>query len=586
MKRVRRRAAAPEATTTPPPDAAPQISGEAPIGEGATVAGVTAAPKEGSNPSASATRASRLPKAPSGPIQTLAPGGGSFGIDWSAINPYDELVAQACDAFRVPFGRLKAVIPIESRGDRHAVQKNDRNGWSYGLVQVVPYGNGWDRAAAIAKIAGLGSNYTREQVITALYDPAINLRVGASILAGFYATHQDWDAANSSFFIGKPGWGSGDTVNGTTGQQYKQSLDGLLAEIWAADRQTARGEGSHTFGMPAWPKGFDRRILKKPPSGNGWDALGSRSAGMAGAAVHCTDGYDNRDAIWQLFSIGGARAYDAATDAVIDRAGLGYLLLDPWSVDPLEGSGMTPWASGGNQATGPGVAFLQKLGAYANNKYLFSTEHCNRATDWQRFTDPQMDLSAKVYAVVITREGIQWDSWPINQKHGLYVALKHRDFTTQKSCPGPVWAQPFHNAWVQAVAAEAKVLQTGTAPSVPVPIPDPEPPPDPQTFTAFGMGLEQISHYFGTLTRYNLDGTTTELTFNPDGVLSKLWLDRFAAHGVFPEAEEMRAFDSKLAEGKEWFATWEGGYTAWLPVDNNRAFWRWLDVDGTEAPIG
>ncbi len=351
MKRVRRRAAAPEATTTPLPDAAPQISGEAPIGEGATVAGVTAAPKEGSNPSASATRASRLPKAPSGPIQTLAPGGGSFGIDWSAINPYDELVAQACDAFRVPFGRLKAVIPIESRGDRHAVQKNDRNGWSYGLVQVVPYGNGWDRAAAIAKIAGLGSNYTREQVITALYDPAINLRVGASILADFYATHQDWDAANSSFFIGKPGWGSGDTVNGTTGQQYKQSLDGLLAEIWAADRQTARGEGSHTFGMPAWPKGFDRRILKKPPSGNGWDALGSRSAGMAGAAVHCTDGYDNRDAIWQLFSIGGARAYDAATDAVIDRAGLGYLLLDPWSVDPLEGSGMTPWASGGNQAT-------------------------------------------------------------------------------------------------------------------------------------------------------------------------------------------------------------------------------------------
>lgn len=530
-------------------------------------------------PAPVAASTSRLPKPPTGPIQTAAPGGGSFGIDWSVINQYDELIARACDEFRVPFGRLKAVIPIESRGDRRAVQQNDTNGWSYGLVQVVPYGKGWDRAAAIAHIAGLPAGYTRQQVIDALYDPAINLRVGAAILRGFYDPHGDWDAANSSFFTGKPGWGSGDGVNGTTGQQYKRSLDGLLSEIWNADRETSAGEGSYTFGLPPWPKGFDRRILEKPPSGNGWDALGSRTAGMAGAVVHCTDGYDDRDSIYSLFSLGGSRAYDAATDAVIDRRGLGYLLLDPWSADPMEGSGMTPWASGGNQATGPGVAFLQTLGAYANNKFCFSTEHCNRATDRQQFTDAQMALSAKVHAVVITREGIRWDSWPYNQRNGLYVALKHRDFTTQKSCPGPVWDQPFHNRWVQAVAAEAKLLQTGSSPSVPVPVPDPEPAPDPQTFTAFGMSLEQISHYFGTLTRYNLDGSTSELGFNPDGVLSQLWLERFGAKGLFPEAEEMRAFDSGLAEGKEWFATWEGGYVAWLPVDNNKAFWRWLDKE-------
>lgn len=526
---------------------------------------------------AAAASASRLPQPPTGPIQTAAPQGGSFGIDWSVINQYDELIARACDEFRVPFARLKGPIPIESLGNRRAVQKNDANGWSYGLVQVVPYGVGWDRAAAIAKIAGLGSTYTREQVINALYDPAINLRVGASILAGFYATHKDWDAANSSFFIGKPGWGSGDSVNGTTGQQYKRSLDGLLSEIWAADRETNAGEGGYTFGMPAWPKGFDRRILVKPPSGNGWDALGSRTAGMAGTIAHCTDGYDNRDSIYNLFSIGGARAYDAATDAVIDRSGLGYLLLDPWSVDPMQGSGMTPWASGGNLATGPGVAFLQQLGAYANNKFCFSTEHCNRATDWQLFTDPQMALSAKVYAVVITREGIQWDSWPVNQKNGLYVALKHRDFTTQKSCPGPVWDQAFHTRWVQSVAAEAKLLQTGSAPSVLISVPEPDPAPDPRTFTAFGMSLEQISHYFGTLTRHNMDGTTSELPFDPNGVLSLLWTERCGKEGIFPAAEELRAWDSKLAEGKEWFATWENGWTAFLPVENNRAPWVWLN---------
>jgi hypothetical protein len=236
---------------------------------------------------------------------------------------------------------------------------------------------------------------------------------------------------------------------------------------------------------------------------------------------------------------------------------------------------MTPWASGGNMATGPGVAFLQKLGGYAHNKFGFSTEHCNK--DGQTFTDAQMDLSAKVHAVVITRERIKWDSWPVNNNNGLYVALKHRDFTTQKSCPGRVWNEDFHRAWVQTVAHEAKILQTGSPPPTPTPTPDPDPAPDPQTFTKFGMSLEQISYYFGTMRRFNEDGTTDDLPFHPNGVLSTLWLDRFGAQGRFPEAEEMHSFDSNLAPGKEWYATWEGGFTAWLPIDNGKAFWKWLD---------
>lgn len=578
MKRVRRRNQTPEAIEPPIKEVAPAQEATAP--DEPPVATPTI---EKAAAPVAADSISRLPKPPTGPILTAAPQGGSFGIDWSVINQYDEIIGRVADKHKVPFGRIKAPIPIESLGNPRAKQINLKNGDSFGLGQIVPYaapGTGWEgHHQTVAKVAGLPAGYSKTDVITALYDPEVNLEVMAIILADQYAQHGSWDAANSAFFTGKPDWLGSDSVNATTGQQYKRSLDGLLAEIWAADRETSTGEGSYTFGLPAWPKGFDRRILKKPPSGNGWDALGSRTAGMAGTVAHCTDGYDNRDSIYTLFSIGGARAYDAATDAVIDRQGLGYLLLDPWSTDPMQGSGMTPWASGGNQASGPGVAFLQQLGAYANNKFGFSTEHCNRATDWQTFTDAQMALSAKVHAVVITREGIQWDSWPVNQKNGLYVALKHRDFTTQKSCPGPVWDQAFHNRWVQSVAAEAKLLQTGSSPSVPIPVPDPDPVPDPETFTAFGMSLEQISHYFGTLTRYNLDGTVSKLPFDPAGVLSKLWLDRFAAKGVFPEAEEMRAFDSKMANGKEWFATWEGGYTAWLPVDNNRAFWKWLDQE-------
>jgi hypothetical protein len=336
---------------------------------------------------------------------------------------------------------------------------------------------------------------------------------------------------------------------------------------------------AYDFSFRGWPAGFDRRILRKPPSGNGWDALGSRTEGMCATVCHITDGHDDRDAIWRLFSLGGARAYDAATDAVIDRTGKGYLLLDPWSADPMEGSGMTPWASGpANGLEGPGIPFSQKLGLNAANKFGFSTEHCNK--EGQAFTDAQMDLSAKVHAVVVTRARIPWDRWPRNPNvGGLYVALKHRDFAA-KACPGYVWNEDFHRAWVQAVALEAKKLQTGSGSPTPIPVPDPEP--EQPVLTRFGLPLEQIAHYWGSMTRFNADGTTTPLPFNPKGVLSNLWLERFGPLGIFPEAEELRTFDAKLGPGKEMFATWEGGYVAWLPSDNAKATWRWLDR--TEVP--
>lgn len=585
MKRVRRRTPAPDTTTTtttPPMDVAtPVLRGPEPAGTAVQGSGAPAA-VEGSNPSASTTTASRLPKAPTGPIQTAAPQGGSFGIDWEVINQYDELIARACDEARVPFGRLKAVIPIESRGNRRAVQKNDANGWSYGLVQVVPYGNGWDRAALIARIAGLGSSYTRQQIIDALYDPAINLRVGAAILRGYYDQHGSWDAANSAFFTGKPDWLGSDAVNATTGQQYRRSLDGLLSEIWTADRETTSGEGAYTFGLPAWPRGFDRRILDLAGNGAGWDALGSRTAGMGLLVGHHTAGYDNRDSVYRLFSRGGGRWGQACTDAVIDRAGLGYLMLDPWSPDPDEGSGVTPWASGpATSLNGIGVPIVQQLGANAVNKRGFSGEHCN--VSGQGFTDAQMALSCAVYGNVITRMRIPWDRFPVNPNlNNLRVDAVHDRFAPT-SCPGAdwPWGGGVHTAWVQGIVAAAKALQTGSAPGVPVPVPEPEPLPDPATFTAYGLERAQIDRYFGTLTRFNLDGTTSKLPFDPQGPLSLLWLERFGDAGIFPAANEMQAFDSKVAPGREWFARF-GDYVAWLPLDNNRATWRWLDQ--TEVP--
>lgn len=253
-------------------------------------------------------------------------------------------------------------------------------------------------------------------------------------------------------------------------------------------------------------------------------------------------------------------------------------MLDPWSLNPDDGSGITPWASGpASSLKGIGVQIVQQLGANAVNKRGLSCEHCN--VDGQGFTDAQVDLSAKAYAVGITRMKIPWDAFPTNPALGLRVDAVHNRFAPTE-CPGAdwPWGGAFHTAWVQAVQHEAKVLQTGSAPSSPSPVPEPSPSPDPAFYTAYGLPRAMMDRLFGTMTRYDpATNKATDLPFNPEGVLSQLWLQRFGPKGLFPEAEEMVAFDSKLAPGLEWFATWEGGYTAWLPIDNNRASWKWLD---------
>jgi len=123
---------------------------------------------------------------------------------------------------------------------------------------------------------------------------------------------------------------------------------------------------------------------------------------------------------------------------------------------------------------------------------------------------------------------------------------------------------------VQAVRAKLKAWQGGRT------SPPAVPPPEPAS-TRFGFTREQVATFFGTMTRRNRDGTTDALPFDETGPLSLLWLERCEAEGRFPEAEEIRIFDSAVADGEEWWATWEGGWTAWCPLAEGRAGWRWLD---------
>ena len=169
---------------------------------------------------------------PTGPIKTIAPWGRSFGVDWEQINRWDAAIHAAATEANVPFERIKAHIVIESQGVPDAIQKNDQNGWSFGLMQVVPR---WWRTLILRLAGREDDNLNERQVGQFLIDdPALAVRAGAGVLRSYFDEVKDWERASSKFFLGNPDWIGADTVNGNTGPQYRTALRGLIAELSAA----------------------------------------------------------------------------------------------------------------------------------------------------------------------------------------------------------------------------------------------------------------------------------------------------------------------------------------------------------------
>ena len=160
--------------------------------------------------------------APSGRIKAL-----SDGTEWSAINRWDGDILKAASEFGVPPSRVKAHIVIESRGEPKAIQRNPQ-GASFGLMQVVPR---WWRSE-IGQLAGKSYLTDEDAGQAMISDPLLAIRAGCRVLQVFRDDHNEtWDQASSRFFTGGPNWAGSDTVNGTTGKTYKQTLDALMSEI-------------------------------------------------------------------------------------------------------------------------------------------------------------------------------------------------------------------------------------------------------------------------------------------------------------------------------------------------------------------
>lgn len=166
---------------------------------------------------------------------------------WNQAGQWDDEVVAASQYYGVPADRIKATMMIESGGQMYnpdgslVTQTNPYNGNSYGLMQIVPTAAG---AACTDSWCGWGDGSTQTKQTGVNHDintPGGNLMMGAMILRDGYdrarqmypnaTDDQLWDMASSTFFVGNMQWSGQDSVNGNTGVNYKEDLDGLVAAM-------------------------------------------------------------------------------------------------------------------------------------------------------------------------------------------------------------------------------------------------------------------------------------------------------------------------------------------------------------------
>ena len=388
---------------------------------------------------------------PVGPIKTPAPGG-SFNTDWSAITRWWPQIAAAAAETAAPADRLAAHIVIESRGQPDAIQKNDTNGWSYGLLQVVPR---WWRAV-VSTLAGRTFATDDEAGRALIADPALAIRAGATVIRSFRDQNGSWDAASSGFFTGTPNWNGQDTVNGTTGNAYKRALDGLMAEIAAAAQaipppstsvpvpDPPKPDRAPTLGRVPPPEGFAVRLIQ---NNSAWDDLGARIP--RGIVLHRMLG--------TLLGTDGYFRGEAAGRALTDF-GVGIGRVYQWN--DLRGR-RAPWASGpADGVDGDGTAFFARYGINAINRDCASVEIEGNYEMPLPVADKQR-LIELVAWLADSWLGVTWEQWPRN-RDGIHALLGHSEFTNSKICPGPV-VYAFVPELIESVRARLRQFQVGAA---------------------------------------------------------------------------------------------------------------------------
>ena len=379
----------------------------------------------------------------------------------------------------LPTDVFEAMIFVESGGDPNAKSASN----AIGLTQIIAK---WHEALIDRVALALGKTGGEQ----ALYEPEINLRVGASHLVWCYTSDgsKSWERAIRKYFTGSadppPGFEDGQ---GTTPDQHiaklRKALEqvrvdrGVEQETPVTDRDVTRLNFDQAL-VPLPKHSYQDCSRKKP--GIGMDYLGDRT--FRGIVFHrALSGQQTfQNAIdWLLNPISRG-----LTDGFIDhRTGSMVFInpmkqLHPASVLPAGYRDRAGWAQGpytAAEASADGQAFRNnyggEIGAHIINQDLESMEITgNYEFEISEGCKQTLAQWAASRAQLLK---IPWWSFPINPATGLTIIFGHREFCglSHKVCPGAVVWAFINGELIDMAQAILKAAQTTGKPiDEPIPV--------------------------------------------------------------------------------------------------------------------
>lgn len=306
------------------------------------------------------------------------------------------------------------------------------------------------------------------------------------------------------------------------------------------------------------PPAYDTRIVVKPWEGAGFDRVPPRN--NVGMCMHKWWGTGDKYALYRLFSTGGERQADALVDWSITQEGEVVLLNEPWGT-------RAGWANGpANNLEGDGVQFVRQLGVGAVNGRLVSCEFEGRD---EPLTAAQMQRGSDLWAYYYDQWEVPYTEYPMNPKVGLVTDLDHWEIG-DKECPF-AGARGQRSQFQDLVRGKLKAAQTQGGSTDPIP---PVNPPQPDhSWIPDGMTEDVVEGLFGTLERVDMDGTVTNVGFDPKGVISNAWLARGAELKMYPQAQ--RWFKLKDGATTRNVVSFSSGWVL-MGTDGDRGSWKWL----------
>lgn len=305
------------------------------------------------------------------------------------------------------------------------------------------------------------------------------------------------------------------------------------------------------------PPDYITAIIQKPWVGAGYDPVPPRN--NVGMCMHKWWGFGDEYSITRLMSTGGERQADAMVDWSITQEGVVTLTNEPWKT-------RAGWANGpANHLEGDGVLFVRTLGVGAVNSRLVSCEFEGKD---EPLTEDQMEKGSSLWAYYYDAWKVPWDVYPMHPAYNIVTDLDHWEIG-DKECP-------FKGARSQRSHFQDMVrgkLKAGQVAGSSDPIPPPNPPAPDHDWLPDGLTEDQVEILFGTLTRHRPDGSTVEVGFDAQGVISNAWLGRGQKDKAFPEARDW--WEMVDAEGViRHVVSFANGWL--LFGSTGRDSWRWM----------